>query len=166
MRKAALIVLLAATACCPKHFPPVIEHRDSLVVEYRDSLVYRDSIIRVPIPLESDQAIVTVNDTSHRETSLAESDAWVGSDGFLHHNIRNKKGDMSFHVAIPERWVVDKAHSEKATTITNTVYVEKELTGWQKFRLRGFWWLLAGLAGLLIYTFRKPILTLVRKIFI
>lgn len=164
MRELCVILAILACACSPKVLPPVIEYRDSVVVEYRDSLVYRDSIISVPIPLESDQAIVTVGDTSHRETSLAESDAWVGSDGFLHHNIRNKKGEVSFHVAIPEHWVVDKAHSEKAATITRTVYVEKELSGWQRFRLRGFWWILSGLVGCLVWIFRKPLIGLARKI--
>ena len=162
--KRLLVLLIAVTACCPKHFPPEIIIRDSLVVEYRDSLVYRDSIVNVPIPLESDQAIVTVNDTSHRETSLAESDAWVGSDGFLHHSIRNKKGSIGFHVSIPEHWVVDKAHQEQSSTITRTVYVEKHLNGWQKFRLRGFWWLLAALACSLAYIFRKPLLALFGKL--
>ena len=156
--------VLGLAACCQKHFPPVIEYRDSLVVEYRDSLVYRDSIISVPIPLESDQAIVHIGDTSHRETSLAESDAWIGSDGFLHHNIRNKHGNIDLHVPIPEHWIVDTAHEQKATTITNTVYVDKPLTAWQKFRLRAFWWLLTILLASIIWYFRKPILTLIRKI--
>lgn len=160
MKRILLLVCLLLASCSPKHSPPVIEYRDSLVVEYRDSLVFRDSIIQVPIPLESDQAIVRIGDTSHRETSLAESDAWVGVDGFLHHNIRNKRGEIPFHVAIPEHWIVDKARSEKAATITNTVYVKRPLTWWQRFRLKGFWWLLAGLAGCLGWIFRKPILSL------
>lgn len=159
-----IILLFGAQSCCRKHFPPPsIEYRDSLIVEYRDSLVYRDSIVSVPIPLESDQAIVTINDTSHRETSLAESDAWVSADGFLHHSIRNKKGNIDFHVAIPEHWIVDKAHVEKATTIINTVYIPRELTWWQKFRLRGFWFLLAITAGLLVWIFRKPLFSFIGK---
>lgn len=166
MRKFVLAAVLVAVACSPKVLPPVVVYRDSLVVEYRDSLVYRDSIISVPIPLESDQAIVHIGDTSHRETSLAESDAWIGADGFLHHNIRNKHGNIDLHVPVPEHWIVDKAHEQKATTITNTVYVEKPLTAWQKFRLRAFWWLILGLVALLTYTFRKPILSLLRKVFL
>lgn len=158
VKRFVILAALTLVACSPKHFQPVIEYRDSLVIEYRDSLVYRDSIITIPVPLESDQAIVRIDDTSHRETSLAESDAWVGADGFLHHNIRNKRGDISFHVAIPEHWIVDKAHEQKAATITKTVYLERELTWWQKVRLKGFWWLLGGLLILLLWTFRKPIL--------
>ena len=164
MKRVAIVVLLASAACCPKHYQPVIEYRDSLVVEYRDSLVYRDSIISVPIPLESDQAIVHIGDTSHRETSLAESDAWIGADGFLHHNLRNKRGNIDLHVPVPEHWIIDRAHEEKATTITNTVYVDKPLTKWQKFRLRAFWWLSAILLASIIWYFRKPILSLIRKI--
>ena len=51
------------------------------------------------------------------------------------------------------------------TTVTKIQKVEKELTGWQKARLRGFWWLLAGLAGCLVWIFRKPIMALFGKWF-
>lgn len=149
---------LALLACSPRCYPPEIIIRDSIRVEIRDSLVYKDSVVSIPIPLESDQAIVTVNDTSHRETSLAESDAWVGLDGLLHHNLRNKTGNIDFHVAIPEHWIVDRAHKEKADTITRTVYVEKPLTRWQKLRIEAFWWLLCSLLILLLWTFRKQVL--------
>lgn len=151
-------IFLALCACSPKILPPVIQIRDSVRVEIRDSLVYRDSIVSVPIPLESDQAIVTVNDTSHRETSLAESDAWVGPDGLLHHNLRNKAGSICLHVAIPEHWIVDRAHKERADTIMRTVWVEKPLTRWQRFRIGAFWWLFGILSLLLLWTFRKKIL--------
>lgn len=163
MKKLILFAIVLLSACCPKHFEPIIEYRDSLVVEYRDSLVYRDSLISVPIPLESDQAIVHIGDTSHRETSLAESDAWIGTDGLLHHNIRNKRGNIALHVAIPEHWIVDKAHSQSATTLTKTVYVEKPLTKWQIYRLRAFWWLFFACVGFAVWTFRKPILSFIGK---
>lgn len=42
--------------------------------------------------------------------------------------------------------------------------VEKPLNGWQRFRLRWFWLLLAATAGLLVWTFRKPIMKLIKMI--
>ena len=153
----ALCSSLLSLACSPRYYPPEIIIRDSVRVEIRDSLVYKDSIVSVPIPLESDKAIVTVNDTSHRETSLAESDAWIGADGFLYHNLRNKRGSIDFHVAIPEHWIVDKAHKEKAVTMMRIVSVEKPLTRRQRLRLGAFWWLVGGLLALLLWTFRKQI---------
>ena len=132
------------------------------VTEYRDSIAWRDSLIYVPIPLESDQAIVQVGDTSHRETSVAESDAWVGSDGFLHHDLRNKPTRIPYHAILPERWLMTtvKNTTEEAHTIVREVKVAKPLNLWQRFRIGAFWWLLA----LAAVGWRKPIMSLIRKI--
>lgn len=42
------------------------------------------------------------------------------------------------------------------------VKVETPLSGWKKAKIRAFWWLVATVAALLAYTFRKPLLRLVR----
>lgn len=44
------------------------------------------------------------------------------------------------------------------------VEVEKPLTGWQRFRIGAFWWLLALAAGLAGWTFRKPIVKLIKTV--
>ena len=44
------------------------------------------------------------------------------------------------------------------------VRVEKPLTWWQKFRMRAFWWLLAGMVGCCVWIWRKPLLALLRKL--
>ncbi len=133
------------------------------VTEYRDSTAWRDTTIYVPIPLESDQAIVQVGDTSHRETSVAESDAWVGTDGLLHHNLRNKPGRIAAGVKIPERFLYTgvKNTKEEARIITREVKVEKKLNLWQRFRIGAFWWLL----GLVLFAYRKQILAAIMKAF-
>lgn len=131
------------------------------VTEYRDSTAWRDTTIYVPIPLESDQAIVQVGDTSHRETSVAESDAWVGDDGFLHHELRNKHTSLASQVIFPERYLVSyvKNTRERAEIITKEVKVEKPLNAWQRFRIGAFWWLLA----LAAVGWRKQLLRLIKK---
>ena len=133
------------------------------VTEYRDSTAWRDTTIYVPIPLESDQAIVQVGDTSHRETSVAESDAWVGADGLLHHNLRNKPGRIAAGVKIPERFLYTgvKNTKEKARIITREVKVEKKLNLWQRFRIGAFWWLL----GLVLFAYRKQLFAILKKAF-
>lgn len=133
------------------------------VTEYRDSIAWRDTTIFVPIPLEADQAIVHVGDTSHRETSVAESDAWVGSDGFLYHNIRNKPGHLAQGVKLPEHFLVTDVKNtlEHAHVITREVKVEKPLNTWQKFRIGAFWWLL----GMVIFAYRKQIFAILKKAF-
>lgn len=132
------------------------------VTEYRDSTVYRDSTIYVPIPLETDQAIVHIGDTSHRETTVAESDAWVGTDGFLHHTLSNKSGKLPYQISWPERYLVSSVKNthEQAHIITREVKVEKPLNAWQRFRIGAFWWLLAFAAALAAWVFRKPLMRL------
>lgn len=133
------------------------------VTKYRDSTAWRDTIIFVPIPLESDQAIVHVGDTSHRETSVAESDAWIGSDGFLHHNIHNKRGTLAQGVKLPEHFLVSDVKNtlEQAHIITREVKVEKKLNLWQRFRIGAFWWLL----GLVLFAYRKQLLAAIMRAF-
>lgn len=146
---------LCLTSCSPKIVDKLVTQT---VIEYRDSTVWRDTTIFVPIPLESDQAIVHVGDTSHRETSVAESDAWIGKDGLIHHNIRNKAGArIPYSVKLPEHWLYTGVINtkEKEQGIIKEVKVEKPLSWWQKLRIGAFWWLLGAVALLLLWTFRK-----------
>lgn len=131
------------------------------VTEYRDSTAWRDTTIYVPIPLEADQAIVHIGDTSHRETSVATSDAWVGADGFLHHDLRNKPGRIAHAIKVPEHFLYTGVENTQkhAEIITKEVKVEKPLSVWQRFRIGGFWWLLA----LAAVGWRKQLLWLIKK---
>lgn len=131
------------------------------VTEYRDSTAWRDTTIYVPVPLEADQAIVHVGDTSHRETTVAASDAWVGADGFLHHNLWNKPGRLAVALQLPERYLVSEVKNtrEHAEIITKEVKVEQPLKGWRRFKIGAFWWLLALAAA----GWRKELLWLIKK---
>lgn len=131
------------------------------VTEYRDSTAWRDTTIYVTVPLEADQAIVRVGDTSHRETSLAESDAWVSQDGFLHHDLRNKPGRLAYNLTLPERFIYTGVENtrERAEIITKEVKVERPLNAWQRFKIGAFWWLL----GLAAVGWRKQLLWLIKK---
>lgn len=131
------------------------------VTEYRDSTVWRDTTVYVPIPLEADQAIVHVGDTSHRETSVASSDAWIGADGFLHHDLRNKPVRIPFALKVPERFIMSEARStqEHALIKTKEVKVEQPLSAWRRLKLGSFWWLLALAAA----GWRKQLAWLVKK---
>ena len=43
------------------------------------------------------------------------------------------------------------------------VHVEKELTKWQEFQLKGFWWLAVGLVGFVLWQTRKFWLKLMKR---
>ena len=152
MAVVVLLLVLSSTACAPRIIKEIVTETK---IEYRDSLVYRDTLIKVPIPLEKDQAIVRLGDTSRLETSVAQSVAYVDSTGFLHHTLENKKGNISTVVKIPEHYHFTVSVSTTKETITKTEYKDKPLTWWQNFRLKAFWWLLGGLILALLWIFRK-----------
>lgn len=162
--RGALVVVLFAllSGCSPKIVERVVTITQT---EVRDSTAWRDTTIYVPIPLESDQAIVHVGDTSRRETSIAESEAWVGKDGLLHHNLRNKpEARIPYTLKLPEHWLYTGVTNTKEHehSIIKDVKVEKPLSWWQKARIRAFWWLLGGLFVCLAWIFRKQLLTLLK----
>ena len=154
---AVAIVICWATGCSPKMMPSHDDntnHKDSTYVQ----VVTKDSLIYVPIPLEKDQVIVHLGDTSKLETSVATSEAFVGVDGFLHHSLENKSDErLPAIVPITSKTIYTGVTHTETHTITKYVEVEKELSWWQKFRLEAFWWLVGAVVLLLVWTFRKLI---------
>lgn len=63
-----------------------------------------------------------------------------------------------------DRWRDSISIKEVHDTTTVEKKVEKELTTGQKMKINSFWWLLLGLAGCLVWIFRKPILALIKRI--
>lgn len=143
-----------------------IKYVDRWHTEYRDTTIVkketRDSLIYVPIPLESNQVIVAVGDTSRLETSVAKSEAYVGNDGFLHHKLENKRTKLPAIVPVTGTYIYTGVSQKEAQTLTKIEYVEKSLSWWQNFRIKAFWWLLGGLVLALLWIFRKPIAALLK----
>lgn len=168
-------LLLAASCGICKHCPTRTETniKDSVAIHWVDSiriidrLVVRDSLVLVPLPVESSQTVLPVIMPSHLETSLAESDAYVDSTG-LHHTIKNKDTPVKAHVPVTEHHHYEE-HSQESDTAcfhsdsqkeTVTEYVDKTLSWWQRFRIGAFWWLILALALTNIDT----IIKLIKKI--
>lgn len=123
--------LLLASCCASKHIP-VEAAKDSVSVIIKESVVYRDSIIYVEVPVEADKAILPVADTSHLETSLAVSDAWV-VDGRLNHTLSHKQERIAKVITMPVY-----LRSEETEHLSHQVVlkeVEKQLNWWQSFRI-------------------------------
>ena len=103
------------------------DRRDSVII--KETIVYRDSLIPVPVK-DSTTAVQTVPaDTSRAETDLARAKAWLESDS-LKLTITNKPNTIPpVKVSIPE-----KAKTELRTqTIKEVKTVEvNRLTNWQK----------------------------------
>ena len=114
---------------------PIEIIKDSISVVVKESVVYRDTIIYVEVPAESDKAILPDSDTSRLQTSVAESEAWV-SKGKLNHILKNKP-DLRIPkiVTMPIYLTTTKTEHLANNIITKEVEVEKELTQWQVFRM-------------------------------
>lgn len=160
---AVLAALCAIPGCSPKNLPPVHESTtEESSVSYKDSTVWRDTTIYVPIPLEKWQVVASVKDTAKAETSVAKAAAYLDSLGFMHLDLQNKPVQLKGVVSIPHRTIMVNATSKKEQIKPLVVQVEKPLSWWQKFRIGAFWWLCAILLALAIWTFRKPLLKLLK----
>lgn len=129
----ALLAICGLAGACAT--PKVVQdyQRDSVVVIVKDSLVLRDSVVLVEIPIESERErlVAAAADTSVLETSVARSVAYVDDKGFLNHSLMNKDVLLPVKITIPER--IHSEQREKAMVMRQTIEVEKELSRWQNF---------------------------------
>lgn len=151
------LALLLMQACSPRIVEKIVV-RDSVVTEVHERLV-RDTVpFEVPVEVEK---IVTRDTVSRLENTYAKSEAVV-SGGFLYHLLETKPQTISVPVEVT---VADTTTTQSHTEyITETKEVPAELTWWQKFRLKGFWWLLGGFVLSLLWIFRKYIFGIWQKI--
>ncbi|WP_295990471.1 hypothetical protein [uncultured Alistipes sp.] len=155
MKRFVIFLIAAAVAgallpgCCPcRHL--AASSRDSVRVEVRERIVHLRDTVTVEVPVESVRQ--TVRDTmSHLETSYAFSEARINPDGSLTHSLENKDGEHP--VEVDAKIVYRDSIVYRDRTNWEIVEVERELTPWQKFRLRAFWVLLA----VLLFIGRRPI---------
>lgn len=148
-----ILALHLFSSCGVVKTAPQVTTRDSVVVVRRDSLVFRDSLVLVELPHER-ETVETMDDSSHLETSIAESDAYV-RNGKLSHSIRNKDRHFGVSISIPTHYVTDKAHSTRSEVIRSVAEVEKRLTRWQQFFMgfgRAAFFLLIGAAVAFVVT--------------
>ena len=127
-----VIVALIFISCSTCKHLPIESNRDSVSVVVKESVIYRDTIIYVEVPVENDRTILPVADTSHLETSLAVSDAWV-VDGRLNHTLSHKQERLAKVITMPVY-----LRSEQTEHLSHQVVVkevEKQLNWWQNFRM-------------------------------
>lgn len=166
MRKLIIIVFIAIllTSCgSSRHAATSIETHDSTKVEVRTERIEHIDTVYVELPRQVER-IVTQDTTSRLENDYAVSEARVEA-GMLHHTLETKAAK----IPIPVKSTIEKKDSittnSKAEVEKEKVYIEKELTAWQRFRLRGFWILAAVIGGYIVWKFRKPLFRALTKMF-
>lgn len=164
MRKLIIIVFIAIllTSCgSSRHAATSIETHDSTKVEVRTERIEHIDTVYVELPRQVER-IVTQDTTSRLENDYAVSEARVEA-GMLHHTLKTKAAK----IPVPVKTTIEKKDSittnSKSEVEKEKVYIEKELTAWQRFRLRGFWILAAIIGGYIVWKFRRPLFRALTK---
>lgn len=132
-------------------------HRD---IEVRYEKSYVTDTVFVEIPAQTSER-TTRDSSSHLENDYAVSDARINGDGTLYHDLRTKPQRKPVPVRVPVVRKDSIVYVDKQVEVP--VMVEKDLTAWQQFRLKWFGALAALAAALAVWTFRKPLLNLIRR---
>lgn len=159
----AIFAVLVASCGSSRHAATSIETHDSTKVEVRTELIETIDTVYVELPKQSEK--VAVKDTSsHLENDLAVSDASIDALGFLHHSLKTKPRGR---LPVPSKKTKERRDSivyrDKYVYIEKPVYVEAELNACQRFRLRGFWALLAAIACWIVWKNKARILALILR---
>lgn len=160
-----LLLLIAAVSCKSSKVPPIatLNNEDSARIETKvvRNVVYRDTTIYIDVPIESKQTVK--EDSSHLETSVAWSDAYMRADGRLYHSLENKPISLSTDTQVRETTerndsiVYRYIKVEVPVEVEVIKEVEKDLNAWQRFIMKSgylFWLLLIVYA---LYKLRKPL---------
>lgn len=124
-----LFLLLAATSCGSLRR---VAEVDSTRVEVRTEVktIHDTAWMELPVIVER---VATLDTASVLENKYARSEASV-SGGILSHSLETKP--VKQPVAVESREIVRDSIVFRDRVIQEDIYIEKQLNGWQKFRLR------------------------------
>ena len=111
---------------------------EKIITETRIETVFQTDTVFLEVP-KIVEKIVTADTVSVLENEYAKSEASV-SDGFLAHSLEKKP--IQHPVEVQTKIVYRDSVVFKDVVVYETVEVEKELTGWQSFKMKmGGWFL-------------------------
>lgn len=100
--------------------------------------------IEVPVPAQS-ASNVTTDSTSHLETDVAQSDAWLDSLGLLHHTLENKPVKLPAQVPVKNSERDSIVYKDRPVPYP----VERKLSWWEQTKLDFGGFSLGGLLAVL-----------------
>lgn len=157
----AIFAVLVASCGSSRHAATSIETHDSTKVEVRTERIEHIDTVYIELPRQVER-IVTQDTTSRLENDYAVSEARVEA-GMLHHTLETKDAK----IPVPVKSTIEKKDSITTNSKTEVekekVYIEKELTAWQRFKMRGFWALLAAMACWIAWKNKARILSLILR---
>ena len=152
MKNTSLILLSAACVACATSRQAAPSEK--ILVETRIETVYKTDTVYLEVP-KIVEKIVTADTVSVLENEYAKSEASV-SEGLLAHSLETKP--VKQPVEVQTQVVYRDSVIIKDNVIVQTVEVEKELTGWQSFKMAMGGWML----GLIIFMIVCVILYIVK----
>lgn len=157
----ALIAIAIALAACGTPQKAVQRETQSRSVEVRYEKVFVRDTAYIEIPAQTAER-TAADSASHLENDYAISDARINDDGTLFHDLKTKpqKKPVPTEKQIERKDSLVYVNKEVEVPVT----VEKELTPWQRFRLRWFVPLAAAALALAALAFRKPIRGMMRRL--
>ena len=157
-----LVVSCLLCACgTSKNLPTTtIQETTNSNVEVKYEKVFVHDTTFIEIPAQTAER-TTRDSTSHLENDLAVSDAKINPDGTLFHELKTKQQKKP----VP----VDKEIERRDSVVYVDGYVEvpvpveRSLTQWERTCINWFPYSVAALMLMLVYVFRKPMRSLIRR---
>ena len=132
---------------------------EKIITETRIETVFQTDTVFLEVPRIVEK-IVTADTVSVLENEYAKSEASV-SDGLLAHSLETKP--IQQPVEIQTKIVYRDSVVFKDVAVYETVEVEKELTGWQSFKMKMGGWFLGILSLLALAAIIWIIIKILRK---
>ena len=126
------ILVLFSLLCVACGSVKQVTPTERVVTETRIETVYQTDTVLLEIP-KSVEKVVTKDTVSVLENDYAKSQAVV-TDGLLAHSLETKS--VQKPVEVQTKIVYRDSVIVKDNVIVQTVEVEKELTGWQTFKMK------------------------------
>lgn len=144
----------------PERLPvvPIETNTDTKIVH-----VERIDTVFIKVPAQVAER-TTTEKVSHLETDYAVSDARINDDGTLTHSLQNKTTELPVPAKVTADTICIEKVVEKPVPIEVPVEVERKLSPWHKTRLDTWGWLATALGLCVGWIFRKPIITLARRL--
>ena len=132
---------------------------EKIITETRIETVFQTDTVFLEVP-KIVEKIVTADTVSVLENEYAKSEASV-SDGLLAHSLETKP--IQQPVEVQTKIVYRDSVVFKDVVVYETVEVEKELTGWQSFKMKMGGWFLGILSLLALAAIIWIIIKILRK---
>ena len=141
------ILVLFSALCVACATPRQVAQSEKIITETRIETVYETDTVYLEVP-KIVEKVVTKDTVSVLENEFAKSAASV-SDGLLAHSLETKP--VQKPVEVQTKIFYRDSVIFKDVVVYETVEIEKELTGWQNFKMKMGGWFLGILIILIVF---------------